>query len=210
MASFVDYVNAYYLPNRKEMYLQGIVNMSLYRQKDITVRFSTEWDFHKAINIIRQGEMTGSNYFHSYDANADSWVEIQFNEEWVIPHTIVLADSGNKYRIRNWNFEASQNGIDYDILQSHTNDEIFQTEWQIEAFTIKKVKRKPYRFFRVQQTGLMSESSMSLRVGRLEVFGVVAFCTSQCPTPPLLPKERTCYHKTNYKGYAFIIFLLIK
>ena len=196
MNSFIDRVNSYYLPRSKDSFLQGVIAESLNKGKNITVRCSSEpYPQHPASSIIQQGEMTGDNYYHSLNSNSDSWVEVQFNEEWVIPTNIVMADSGNDYRIRNWNFEASQNGNNYDILQMQTNDEIYQERWQIEQFPIKNRTMKPYRFFRIQQTGLTSNNTQSLRVGRLEVFGITAFCTNFCTIPPKFPEIRKCTQK---------------
>ena len=204
MDSFVDRVNSYFLPKAKDNYLQGVVYESLSKGKSITTRCSTQpFSYHPSSSIIQQGGMTETNYYHSNEADGRSWVEIQFNQEWVIPTTIVMADSGNIYRIRNWNFEASQNGVDYDILDVHTNDMIYQKAWQVESFPIKTRRMKPYRFFRVQQTGQMSGGTYALRVGRLEVFGITAFCSSTCTLAPRFPRLHTCFYKR-----AFLINLL--
>ena len=185
----IDYINVFSLPHSKPHSLEGIVYESLKRRKTIKTNASSVYKNLSSDNIIKQGQLTGENYYHASE-NGNSWVEINFEEEWIIPTAFVIADSGNKRRLRSWNIEGSQDGIEYEVLDSHSNYMEFQTQWQINDFRLGNIKKrkKQYRIFRIQQTGPMSESSQTLRVGRLEIFGIVTFCYEKCILrPPNIP-----------------------
>ena len=185
----IDFINTYNLPFSNSKSLEGVVYESLQREKTVKTNSTSHYQNFSSDFIIKQGELNGENYFHSSE-DKNTWVDIIFEEEWIIPTAYVIADSGNKRRLMSWNIEASQDGINYDILDSHFNSTIFKKTWQIEAFRLNlKRRRKPYRIFRLQQTGPMSEGSPPLRLGRLEIYGVTAFCFEKCTTkaPNIIP-----------------------
>ena len=206
----IDFINVYSLPKTASSYnlLNGIVHESLNKNKEIKTKGTEHYLQFDPSKLILQGQNTlsGENYYHSIKDTPNSWVEIQFQEEWIIPTAFVIADSGNIRRLRSWNIEGSQNGYDYDVLDRHLNDSLFHEMWQIEPFLIKPKKRKPYRIFRIQQTGVMSEGSGPLRVGRLEIYGIVAFCKTICTNkPPQINWFLTC----ERRGYFHIKFSTI-
>ena len=209
MSADVDRFISYSLPYKKEDFLEGVIYWSLNNRRTIKVNYSSTNGDHPPESIIKgNDQLNGTNYFHSLDENCTSWVEVEFENEWIIPCSIVIADSGNIYRLRNWNVEASQDGLNYDIIDSQTNYTKFQTMYQIEAFHIKRKSNKPYRIFRIQQTGPMSNSTMNLRLGRIEIFGMTAFCYDKCLNPPKFPPLISCVIR-KYIITTFILFVIV-
>ena len=183
MDDFVDLIISFSKPKRSEDYLEGVIYWSLKNQKTVNVRYSSTYSVHPPNSIIKGNSQNDeTNYFHSQDEGAKSWIEVVFTKEWIIPSSYIIKESGNIRRLRNWNIEASQDGINYDILDTQKDFETFQEKYQIESFPIRRKIYKPYRIFRIQQT--MSDNSIALRIGRFEVYGETAFCYNDCLTPP--------------------------
>ena len=212
MASVVDRFITYYLPTKRDDFLQGIIHHSLEKGVSITTDASTTLDNYKSDYIIEQGKLENPYYFHSETEESNSWVEIKFTSAWIIPTMFVIADSPNVFRLRNWEVQGSRDGKSYETLDSHKDDQTFQNQCQIEAFKPKQRPHRSYRIFRIQQTGNLTNGELqgvNLRVGRFEIFGMTAFCNQECLTPPSFPQIFTCKQATRYTFISFMSFLLI-
>ena len=122
MTSFFKGIFSFPIPDKKENFLKGVFYKTLLNGRELKVNYSSLFGYEPADNILLGDQfLSGDKYFHSQDQNADSWIEVIMTKEWVIPNAIVIADSGNIYRLRNWNVTASQDGIDYDVIDSQTD-----------------------------------------------------------------------------------------
>ena len=106
MASVVDRFITYYLPTKRDDFLQGIIHHSLEKGVSITTDASTTLDNYKSDYIIEQGKLENPYYFHSETEESNSWVEIKFTSAWIIPTMFVIADSPNVFRLRNWEVQG--------------------------------------------------------------------------------------------------------
>ena len=76
--------------------------------------------------------------------------------------------------LRNWRFEASQDGNSWDVLREHTNDQSLQKAGQTHTWPIietPQTKGKCYRLFRLWQTGLNSNNNHYLALSGVELYG---------------------------------------
>lgn len=81
---------------------------------------------------------------------------------------------GGNYKadaLRNWDFQGSANGTDWEVLRSHRQDSSLQGPFAIATWEIPPSKRKIFNYFRVIQTGHNSSSHNFLVISNIEIYG---------------------------------------
>ena len=105
----------------------------------------------------------------SVHAGFDSYFLVDFGESVRIKPThysLEHQDQTDDTFMRNWNFEGSNNGDNWDIIMEHNHDQTLQDE--IPVFTWKVEKCHDfYRYFRIKQ----GQCNEQISAGLLEIYG---------------------------------------
>lgn len=102
-----------------------------------------------------------------------SWVQIDLGVHRSLRIThYSLRHGGNSKQdlIRNWILKASIDGIEYDTLKRHKDDESLSGPFEAKTWPIINCKKR-YRFFRIVQTGHNSSKHNFLSISGIELFG---------------------------------------
>ena len=220
MNNFIDKFVTYHLPEVNSLYKNGIFfTANQGSQYGLTITagstYTRNFNYDKYY-IIKQGELRSEQYWHSVPSQdesmiTNSWIEVQLKKMWVIPHSYIIVDSSNIYRITNWDLLCSQDGVKYDTIESKYVPNLFKQRWQMESFHVplKTIKlRKPYRYFRLRLNRPQSQESPAFRLGRFEIFGEVAFCNKDCPNPPKFHQLLTCNIRMHIKMPLVFLFII--
>eukprot|EP01122_Echinamoeba_exundans_P003708 TRINITY_DN13784_c0_g1_i1.p1 TRINITY_DN13784_c0_g1~~TRINITY_DN13784_c0_g1_i1.p1 ORF type:complete len:464 (-),score=96.24 TRINITY_DN13784_c0_g1_i1:51-1442(-) len=113
-----------------------------------------------------------------------SWVQIDLGEGRrlkLTAYTIRHGVSSKQDFIRNWSLKASIDGVEFDTLKRHKDDESLNSSnfatatWKLSAQECTKA----YRVFRIVQTGHNSSKHNFLAVSGLELYGELIFDTTK-------------------------------
>lgn len=104
----------------------------------------------------------------------DSWMMIDFVHFKVRPTHYSLRHyiSWRNEALRNWVLEGSNNGKLWAVLRDHKNDASLFGKGSICSWQLN-TKYDAYRYFRIRQTGLNSNTHNFLACSGFEIYGVV-------------------------------------
>lgn len=108
-----------------------------------------------------------------------SWCTIDFGSERRISPTHYTLRHGGNFQndtLRNWNFQASIDGIQWTILKTHTQDTSlsgkFATHtWSLQLKENENGEKPSYRYFRILQVGRNSSNRNFLALSGVEFYG---------------------------------------
>eukprot|EP01006_Ploeotia_vitrea_P052211 TRINITY_DN67660_c9_g12_i2.p1 TRINITY_DN67660_c9_g12~~TRINITY_DN67660_c9_g12_i2.p1 ORF type:complete len:1039 (+),score=601.97 TRINITY_DN67660_c9_g12_i2:75-3191(+) len=105
---------------------------------------------------------------------ANSWFIIDFVDKCVKPTAYMLRHyaSWDVEALRNWDFQGSNDGYNWETLRKHQNDESLQQKGQ--AFIWPLNVESFYRMFRVLQWGPNSNQHNYLALSGFEIYGTLA------------------------------------
>ena len=193
-------------PKNKNAFLSGIIDYTQRISRSIKVTATTTFTNTGAHityyprNIINYSSFEESyGYWHSQgNAKYGEYAEIEFTNQWIKPSAVVIVNSGNFYKLRNWAINISQDGTNYKTINEEKDYTTFTSSYQREIF---KVHGYPFKYLRVVQTGPCvsdnGEESNGFRFGKIEVFGTAAICLSDCNSPPIFPLVCTQCKRTK-------------
>jgi hypothetical protein len=101
-----------------------------------------------------------------------SWLAMDLIHFKVLPRAYTLRHGGN-YRadsLRNWDFQGSNDGKNWTTLRRHTGDETINGPFDVKTFSVDDCE-KPFRLFRIIQTGHNSSGRNFLVLSGLELYG---------------------------------------
>ena len=216
--SFIDRFVTYHLPEVSSLYRDGIFSLANQSSEyGTSTRAGSVYEKFDHSYIVKRGDLINDEYWHGKEGTdplkiEGNWVEVILDKIWVIPHSYIIVDSSNLYRVMNWDFLASQDGINYDMIDSKYVPTLFTQKWQIEPFNVpqKIIRfRKPYRYFRLKLNRQHNPGHPAFRLGRFEIFGEVAFCNQECNNPPKFPRLLTCLMKQHIHLHSFLFFFTL-
>jgi hypothetical protein len=86
--------------------------------------------------------------------------------------------------LRNWNFEGSNDGVEWVVLRQHANDQSLAARAHSTASWDVDNGDRAFSRFRILATGPGSSGNNYLAVGGLELYGQVGFAPGQVSHPP--------------------------
>ena len=104
----------------------------------------------------------------------NSWMQVDFGRARVVAkrYTLRHYSSWDTEALRNWEFQASNDGASWTTLRKHTNDTTLKTKGARGSWTLtSKASKKSWRYFRVLQTGKNSNNHHYLALSGLEIYG---------------------------------------
>lgn len=112
-------------------------------------------------------------------------VDFKDKKVCVTDYTIKHYNSWDTEALRNWRFEASNDGINWTLLKEHLNDQALNAKGATFTWKIDNPAQKGFfSLFRIFQTGRNSNNHYYLACSGLEFYGVL----SEAP-PPMIPPE---------------------
>ena len=102
-------------------------------------------------------------------------VDLGFGRALQVDHYCLRhGNNYERYILRNWNLEGSNNNIDWTVLREHKDDRSLAEEaysegdWDVNS----AASNSPYRFFRILQTGPNSSGNHHLICCGIELYGM--------------------------------------
>eukprot|EP01124_Arcella_intermedia_P001915 TRINITY_DN11062_c0_g1_i4.p1 TRINITY_DN11062_c0_g1~~TRINITY_DN11062_c0_g1_i4.p1 ORF type:complete len:370 (+),score=103.93 TRINITY_DN11062_c0_g1_i4:3-1112(+) len=147
----------------------GLVNVKAYQwcQGNLPISAGIGW-----------AQISGSAYTNlSNYSSLPSWFEISFLKHKVTPtyYSYRGDENTNSYTPRNWNFEGSNDGNNWEILRSHTNDTSLQKVAHcVGSWPLQNIS-KSYQHFRINLTGpnAFNSSDYHLMIQGFEIYGTL-------------------------------------
>lgn len=115
-----------------------------------------------------------------------SWCQIDLGEARrlkLTAYTLRHGVSSKQDFIRNWSLKASNDGVDFDTIKRHKDDESLNSgnfttaTWRVSA----QECTKGYRYFRIVQTGHNSSKHNFLAISGIELYGELIFDVVNSP-----------------------------
>ena len=111
----------------------------------------------------------------------------------ILSHFSIRSHNSVGQAIRNWVFEASRDGLRYDVLLNKTNsDDLISNA--LKLYEVNSMN-KAYSSFRIRQTNVTAARDTKMRIGKIDFFGML-FSRSNC----------SC--KMNKKNYLLCVFMV--
>jgi len=100
-----------------------------------------------------------------------AWFIIDFLHRKIKPTHYMLRHyiSFDTEALRNWNFEGSNNGKDWELIKHHRDDDSLKTKGQCHTWLVGTPNF--YSMFRIIQTGFNSNNHKYLALGGFEIYG---------------------------------------
>eukprot|EP01083_Nonionella_stella_P119377 356793_1 len=137
------------------------------KQRLITIQ-SSGWTLGNVEDVLARPHVEGGC---KTDYTPNAWLSFDFGAATKIKasHYTLRHHGGRGLALRNWNFEASNDGTNWKALRQHENDthlyEFYDTHtWAIDA-------NEYYQMFRIFMTGKDSGSCWFLSCGGFEIYG---------------------------------------
>jgi hypothetical protein len=113
----------------------------------------------------------GSNYTTNV---AGSFVALQLPLAVAVTrYTLRLDAQGARHVLRNWNFEGSNDGVEWVVLRQHVNDQSLAARKFATASWDVNPDGLAFSHFRIHQTGVHLDGNHFLMMGGLELYGRV-------------------------------------
>jgi hypothetical protein len=123
--------------------------------------------------FIEHGRPPGDVYNYTNNV-AGSFVALQLSLAVAVTrYTLRLDAQGARHVLRNWNFEGSNDGVEWVVLHQHVNDtslaarEFATASWDVNPDGLT------FSHFRIHQTGVNASGKRYLIMGGLELYGRV-------------------------------------
>jgi len=112
---------------------------------------------------------------HNYtNCVAGSFVALQLPLAVAVTRYTLRHDAhGANYVLRNWNFEGSNDGVDWVVLRQHVNDQSLAAQQYATASWDINPDGLAFSHFRIHQTGMTSYGEHHLMMAGLELYGRV-------------------------------------
>ena len=159
----------------------GVIHSySISKVPQLKFNYTTSYDVYTFDNIF---DYNVSNLKHYCSiATNDSFkdppfIQIEFprNELIINEYSLSSHYTQNLY-LQSWNFSASQNEVDWDILHSIQNSSDLISS-SVGRFLVND-SNKRYRYFKLQMTGPTLSGDKMLRIDNIELFGILyTWCT---------------------------------
>jgi hypothetical protein len=105
---------------------------------------------------------------------AGSFVALQLPLALAVTRYTFRKDAqGGCYALRNWNFEGSNDGVEWVVLRQHVNDQSLAAQQYATASWDVNPDGLAFSHFRIHQTGVNSSGNHYLMMGGLELYGRV-------------------------------------
>eukprot|EP01083_Nonionella_stella_P303656 1051998_1 len=133
-------------------------------------------------------------YYFAYPSKT-SWFSIDFgaNKKIKPSRYTLMHDNGVGCSLRNWNFEGSNDGINWCVLRKHQNDTNLNCPHATYTWAIDGDQY--YQMFRVFMTGLNSDGGQSLNSEDIEIYGHLVTDVLH-----YLPATSDCTHHIGSSG----------
>ena len=138
---------------------------------DVVVSSSKSWQCFRASVLVDHL----SESYHNYVDGEDSWVAVDLGEgrSLRLDHYCLRSDSFATYKLRNWNLQGTNDGVEWTTLRQHVNDQSLEdtpmstAAWPVEGCDVA------YRYFRIFNTGPNSGNVeyLMLMCAGIELYG---------------------------------------
>lgn len=107
--------------------------------------------------------------------NPNSWFCIDLINKQVMPthYTLRHYSSWDVEAVRNWNFEGSNDGVEWTVLRKHVNDAGLNAKGAAHTWDLPEAKGS-YRMFRIFQWGVNSNKHNYLALSGFDIFGTMS------------------------------------
>jgi hypothetical protein len=104
-----------------------------------------------------------------------SWVAVEFRNIRVQPthYTVGYYEGGTINIPRNWRFQGSNDGVNWDTLREHRNDFTLTSSHISHTFELSPINGRYYTHFRLFQFGPSSDALHYFGVSGIELYGLV-------------------------------------
>eukprot|EP01084_Bolivina_argentea_P310195 536723_1 len=111
--------------------------------------------------------------------NKASFIAIHLKDITLMVTKYTLRNTFNsRNSLRNWNFEGSHDGMNWNILKQHQNDESLNSKSGIHSWDVDC--NKFFSHFRIIITGKNADNKWRLGCGGIELYGVVGRDNDKC------------------------------
>jgi hypothetical protein len=110
----------------------------------------------------------------STESEANAWMAIEFSEGEFSPthYSLRHIDSADSQALRNWKFQASNDGVQWFTLREHVDDESLNESGQTMTWNVNQTfGGQAFRHFRVLATGLNASGDRALAISGIELYG---------------------------------------
>mmetsp|Transcript_9834 Transcript_9834/g.24212 ORF Transcript_9834/g.24212 Transcript_9834/m.24212 type:complete len:498 (-) Transcript_9834:215-1708(-) len=97
-----------------------------------------------------------------------TWIQFDLKSYQLVPRSYIVHQDQDHF-LRNWRFEASNDGIKWTDLATYTNDTTITSENRCGHFHLRC--GKPYQRFRIYLTGPSHKGQQSFDITQVEMFG---------------------------------------
>ena len=108
------------------------------------------------------------HWFTESDGNA--WVVIEFTELYIQPTDYAIWSHGGASTMRNWQFQGSNDRLNWVVLSNHRNDESIRAPFSTATWPINT--NGFFKYFRIVQTGNNWSGNRWLYMMKMEIWGV--------------------------------------
>eukprot|EP01084_Bolivina_argentea_P250941 420657_1 len=138
------------------------------------------------------------------DEDANGYIIIDFKTLKIKPTAYTLRHyiSWDIEALRNWNFEGSNNGIDWTIIKQHKNDENLNKKGKSYTWKIRDDLNESFQMFRIQMTSENSNGNYYLCCSGFEIYGRLIGIINE---PKIV--EKTFKYEKDFDENGIIYFL---
>ena len=173
-------------------FVRNYVNTSNNLLKFIPSSSISSFTIDKLLNYT-----SSSNHWASdYSDGLNSFLKIKVIKfGLVLSHFSIRSHYENVRTMRSWVFEASNDGFRYDVLIKREESDDLNNN-AVKLYEVNQMN-KVYSIFRVRQTNMTSGSSYNMRVGKIDLFGMLVTREKKC----------TCLQKNHHLCKFFIAII---
>lgn len=140
---------------------------------DVVVSSSHTYQYFRASVLVDHISEPCPNYIYCV-GNSDSWMAVDLGEGRLLrlDHYCLRSDNFDTYKLRNWNLQGTNDGVEWTTLRQHVNDQslgdtpMSTAAWPVEGCNVA------YRYFRVFKTGPNSHDNTDLLMcAGIELYG---------------------------------------
>lgn len=140
----------------------------------VRVSSSHHWEGSPISAVV--GRVARGESYISDKNKAGSWVAIDLGESkraCVTTYTLRHGLQRHDYFMRNWQFQGSNDSVEWITLRDHVNDCSHSSERTTASWKISSPYHNGFRHFRIVVTGPDSKGCYTLVVGGLELYGIL-------------------------------------
>lgn len=115
-------------------------------------------------------DFSWENYWYSTNEK-NSFFSVDFLHMLIVPRYYEIRNGKSGFSLRSWVFEASTNGVDFEILDEHSQCDDFRPKLTRNVYKVNNPENKEFRVIRIRQTDKNNSNTMNLELSRFEIYG---------------------------------------